>query len=173
MKRHDGFTLIEMMVTIAIMAIIAAIAMPSMQSLIIANRLAAQTNELLADLALARSEAAKTGGSVTVCISTDGLTCTGGTNWALGRIAFTDDAPYGSREGSDTIVRKSPAIVDGNTFISSWATGHIRYLGTGLSNLTNTTNTLTLCHSGSSSKVVRVSITGRAFLDAAASSNCP
>lgn len=175
MRAQTGFTLIEMMVTISIAGILAAVAVPSFQNIMTANRLVTQSNDLIADLALARSEAAKTGGRVTVCVSSDGLSCTGGTNWAAGRIVFTDSPTYGTVDGSgataDTILRKSAALSGSNTLASTGFT-YVQFLGTGLSNLTGTTNTFTLCHSGFKSQVVRISVTGRAYLDTAASSTC-
>lgn len=56
-----GFTLIELMVTVAILAILASIAAPQMQNQIAASRVTATTNELLAGLAQARSEAVRLG----------------------------------------------------------------------------------------------------------------
>ncbi|QKV57365.1 MAG: GspH/FimT family pseudopilin [Dechloromonas sp.] len=77
MKQARGFTLIELLITFMIAAILAALAAPSFTSFIKNNRLTTTTNDLLADLALARSEAAKRGQQVTLCISTNGSSCTG------------------------------------------------------------------------------------------------
>jgi type IV fimbrial biogenesis protein FimT len=79
--RAAGFTLLELIVTVAIISIIAAIAYPSMTELVNANRLAGGANEMVASLQLARMEAVRLNTTVTVCRSTDGATCSVGGTW--------------------------------------------------------------------------------------------
>jgi type IV fimbrial biogenesis protein FimT len=68
MKRHRrGFTLIELMVSIFVLGILTAIAVPSFVSLMNRNRLASQSNELLAAIQYARIEAIRTNAKVTFC----------------------------------------------------------------------------------------------------------
>ena len=72
------------MVTVAVLAVLAAIAVPSFTGLINANRLASQTNELLATLQFARSEAMRSNRRVTVCASSDSVNCAAaGTAWIV------------------------------------------------------------------------------------------
>jgi type IV fimbrial biogenesis protein FimT len=86
--RHQrGITLFEMLIVMAVAAILMAIAVPSYKYVTTSNRIAAEVNGLLGDLQFARSEAIKEGLTITVCISTDQLTCaTGTTAWASGWI---------------------------------------------------------------------------------------
>lgn len=81
-KVAQGFTLIELMVTIAVIALVAAVAAPSMVTLLNSNRLSSSAGELAAALQLARAEAIRRSAPVTVCGSADGATCANGAAWA-------------------------------------------------------------------------------------------
>lgn len=72
-----GFSLVELMVTVAVVAIVAALALPSLTSVINNNRLTSQANELVSGLQTARSEAVRRNAPVTLCGSADGSTCAG------------------------------------------------------------------------------------------------
>jgi len=81
-KVARGFTLIELMVTIAVIALLAAVAAPAMVTLMNSNRLSSSAGELAAALQLARAEAIRRSAPVTVCGSADGESCTNGAGWA-------------------------------------------------------------------------------------------
>lgn len=89
MKRIAGFTLIELMVTLAVLAILTMVAVPSYQRLTTMNRMAAEMNDFSGSFHLARTEAIKHGVTVTMCVSGDGANCTGG-DWHRGWIVFLD-----------------------------------------------------------------------------------
>jgi type IV fimbrial biogenesis protein FimT len=66
-NRHSGFTVVELMVTIAIVGILAAIAAPSFIGVVNTNRLASNANELLSIIQYARSEAVRSNSRVIFC----------------------------------------------------------------------------------------------------------
>ena len=87
MTPQRGFTLLEVLVTLLIGSILAAIAIPNMTALVRNDRETSQINNLIFTLNYARSEAVKEDNPVCVCASSDGASC--GTNWASGWIIFT------------------------------------------------------------------------------------
>jgi type IV fimbrial biogenesis protein FimT len=73
--RCRGFTLVELMVTLAVMAILLVIAVPSFRDVLRRNQVSSASNALLANLSYARSEAIDRGQLVSMCPSADGATC--------------------------------------------------------------------------------------------------
>lgn len=96
--RRNGFTLLELMVTLAVAAILVTVAVPSMARLMRENQASTTVNELIYALRLARNEAVTRKLPVAVCAS-DGDECTGGNDWDQGWLVFTD--PNGNADCSD------------------------------------------------------------------------
>jgi len=67
--KHLGFTLIEMLVTVSIAAILASVAVPSFTKMIERNRISSASNEFLSALILTRSEAVKRSQRVSICVA--------------------------------------------------------------------------------------------------------
>lgn len=78
--RQRGFSLVELMVTITVMAILLAIALPSFRDVIHRNQVSSASNALLASLAYARTEAINRGQLVSMCPSANGTSCTAASN---------------------------------------------------------------------------------------------
>lgn len=104
-RQIAGFTLLELMVTVSIMAILLTIALPSFQGSLRSNRLATTSNELLASLSLARSEGIKSTRGGGVCASADGAVC--GVDWNLGWMVWTEKDGDGVYDNDETVVRYS------------------------------------------------------------------
>jgi type IV fimbrial biogenesis protein FimT len=86
--RTRGFSLLELIMTMSVAAILLTIAVPSFRYVTNANRISSEVNGLLGDLQFARSEAIKEGRYVSVCASSDGQSCSASTAWQSGWIVF-------------------------------------------------------------------------------------
>lgn len=138
-KSKRGFTLIELMVTLAVLAILVTIAIPNFQMFVMNSRMATQTNDVITALSLARSEAVKRAANVTVCASSNGTSCTGG--WAQGWIV---------RDAGGSVIRVQPALggastLNGGTNVASTITFTASGRTTIPTTATAATTTLRLC----------------------------
>lgn len=97
-SQQRGFTAVELMVVIAIIAIIAAIGIPNFGSMMTSSRTTSASNNLLGAMQIARSEAITRRTAVTVCASSDQSSCSG--SWADGGVVRTD---------TGTVIRTIPA----------------------------------------------------------------
>jgi type IV fimbrial biogenesis protein FimT len=121
MKRQNsqrGFTLTEMMVVIAIVAILMTIGVPSYRYISNSYRMAGEVNGLLGDAQFARSEAIKEGQQVILCTSTNGTTCAGVTTWQVGWIVCVDVNSNNTCENTDPVLRAQATFVNTDTFVS-------------------------------------------------------
>ncbi len=108
--QYVGFTLIELMVTIAVAAIVLTLGVPSFERLIERNQLTANINELVASLNYARSEAVRRNQRISICHSSDGNSCSG-SKFEEGWIIFADLDQDGDRDDpADTILRVHSAL---------------------------------------------------------------
>lgn len=100
--KQSGFTLIELMFTIVVLAVLLGIGVPNFRDFIRNSRMTAAANDLLADVNLTRSEAVKRRVPVTLCKSTDGASCAASNTTAFARwIVFVDDANPAAASGND------------------------------------------------------------------------
>ncbi|MCC4587440.1 Tfp pilus assembly protein FimT/FimU [Xanthomonas sp. NCPPB 1067] len=102
-RRSAGFTLVELMITIAVLAILLTIALPSFRGVIRSNRVASATNESIGLLSLARSEAIRNRRGGGVCGSASGTACDN--NWGSGMLAWADSDGDGAFKSGDTVLR--------------------------------------------------------------------
>lgn len=125
-SHFSAFTLIELMVALAVVAILSLIAVPNMRAIIQNNRVMTLSNDFLSDINLARSEAIKRVVNVRICTWDSTSTpsapaCNGGGNWSLGRAVWADMNSDGvlnagelvrSREGLAPMTLTPNAAVD-------------------------------------------------------------
>ncbi len=105
--KQQGFTLVELMVTITVLAIVIGIAVPSFYGQIQNNRSLALGEEFAGALNYARSEAVKRGKRVTLCASADASKCSG--SWQQGWIAFVDSAT--SDDAATPVIAQDAAVL--------------------------------------------------------------
>ncbi len=121
-KTHQGFTLIELLVAIAIAGILLGIGVPSFAEVVKESRISAQYNAFVGSLFLARSEAVKGPGDVTVCPreAKNVEQCGDENDWENGWLVFLDNATVIGESranigAQDVILGVEPAIKGDNT----------------------------------------------------------
>ncbi|MEX2475653.1 GspH/FimT family pseudopilin [Marinobacter sp.] len=165
-KRNLGFTLLELLITIVILGIIAAFAVPSFREMVLNNRLSAQINETTSLVGYARSEASKIlSGVVTICASTDSATCSGNSNWETGVIVFRDDDLNAAFGGTDELLKVSGELAGGNTLriidMTSDGGNYVQFDNKGFPRASATGNvagTFVLCDERGAAEAMAISI---------------
>ncbi|MEO8151690.1 MAG: GspH/FimT family pseudopilin [Rhizobacter sp.] len=185
--RPRGFTLIELLVTLVVLGILLSLAVPSFGRLIAQNRMATQTNEIVAGLNLARLEAVRRGQNIAIRANSGTLTFEAG--WQI----FTDSNGDGARGDSTSVsdntdgflIRESGTLA-GNTTVHR-ATSAYADVGTSVTdrmyvvfNSRGANNSgakafFKVCDSGNTSvpgRIVQVSAVGKISLDSS-TATCP
>jgi type IV fimbrial biogenesis protein FimT len=116
---QSGFTLLELLTGITVVAILVGVAAPSFRSFLNNTRVTTAQNDLVAALNLARGEAVRRATTMTACPSASGTACDAGNTWASGWIVFRDQAAAGAVADTADIVQKWGAITGGITLATS------------------------------------------------------
>ena len=121
MPSQAGFTLIELMITLIIGVTMISIATPSLMKIVQSNRMVALHNDLLSDLALARSTAVTRSSNATLCASNAySNQCLSSSNqWPNGWIVFEDVDNDGQIDSAETIIAVYNSLHDQLTVIAS------------------------------------------------------
>ncbi|MBZ4192818.1 MAG: Tfp pilus assembly protein FimT/FimU [Candidatus Contendobacter sp.] len=167
--KFKGFTLIELIITLAIAAIVMTIGVPAFQDMIRNNRMIAQTNDFISALSFTRSEAIKRGRPVVLCKSSGGAACATTGPWDQGWMIFVDTNNNAAVDAGEEILRIHDALSGGNTLVgNSNVVTYISYSSDGVSRLKNggtfQSGTLTfgLCNSSHQQNTIVINETGRA-----------
>jgi len=124
MKKSLGYTLIELMSMLAVVSILVSVGLPMLNVFFDSNRMVSNTNDLVAGLNIARSEAIKQQIRITLCQSADTASCTGSGQWEDGWIVFQDPNGNATVDGGERILRLN-AAVDGQVTIRSNDVGNL------------------------------------------------
>jgi type IV fimbrial biogenesis protein FimT len=129
-KKQRGLSLIELVGTISIIAVINVLAAPTLTESMRRNQLQSEADRMLTALYLARSEAVKRNQPVSVCRSSDGASCTG--NWEDGWIVFSNaDSDNSVDSGVDEVIRSYESLPEGHGIEGSVGTDALTYFADG------------------------------------------
>lgn len=161
-----GFTLVELLVTLAVGAILLAITIPSYAFFINASRLTVVTNNLVSTLHLVRSEVIKRGTRVTVCKASNPTAtvpaCDMTAGWHQGWLVFVDGGNRGVLDNQDELIKIEQDELHGASISTTNFSNYVSYLPSGMSqgpnNLGN--GTFEICLEHMQRKVI-LTVTGR------------
>ncbi len=164
-NKNNGYTLIELLVSLAILSILLAVALPNFQDTIESNVTNSQAKLFMTTLNLARSESIKRGVNVGICPSTDGVDCAAA-SWSSGWIVFIDangdsDGDAGSIDVGDTIIRVFDTL--GADSALTGTTDFLEYNSLGFS-ATAGVQTMLLCpatNNANNARSIEIGVSGR------------
>lgn len=112
-----GFSLIELIITVAVAAVLLSLAMPAVSSMMAQNRLAAATNAARGALMAARQSAVMTGRPVSLCAGTPSAGCSG--DWSAGEwLVFRDANHSGDLDAGESVIRHGRLSLAGDVNLS-------------------------------------------------------
>ena len=165
-----GFTLVELLVVLTVGTSLLAIAVPGYGYLVNASRLTTLTNDLVATLHLARSEAIKRGTRVTICKTGSPMaaqpSCDTGADWHDGWLVFVDGGTRGVIDSGDTVLHVQDRAASGTRITANNYRHFISYRPSGVSQGSNNlpNGTLHVCVAGNGRDII-INVTGRPRLD--------
>jgi len=167
--RRAGFSLIELLIALAIFALLLGLAGPSFGSWIAARKLANHAEYLTETLNLARSEAVKRGVRVNLCKSRDGAQCDNSTTWDAGWIMFADDNRDGRIEATESLIRHEGPARDQITISANRPVeDYVSYTTFGFARMLNGAlqmGSFVVCKPGQKAIKVVLANSGRARMD--------
>jgi type IV fimbrial biogenesis protein FimT len=163
-KRESGFSVVELMIAVAVGAILLTGAGPTFSSVVHKNRISAATAQLYVSLYAARGEALKRRSAVRVCPSANSTSCRNDGDWSDGWLIFEDANANNAPDAAEIIQLVDGFDGDINMQVSTALFGYVQFQPTGVA-VGNGGNTgeFRLCHADSNafSRAVNISVSGR------------
>lgn len=162
---RTGFTLVELLMTLAIGAIVLMLAAPSLGNLLASTRMATAEGAIADSLNHARTEAIMHNGRVLVCPSIDARHCLPSHEWQHGWLIADDADGDGQPDGDVPTIAMLPALPAGTRVITSTGRRRVSFHPNGSAAGTNAR--FTVCHARQhDGKAVVVSNAGRVRIEA-------
>jgi type IV fimbrial biogenesis protein FimT len=160
---QQGFSLLELMVSITIAGILLAVAVPAFSTFVRGTRLSGSARNFVVDFAQARNEAVLRATTVSVCTSTNLSSCDA-SGWNSGRLIFVDGGAIGTVDGGDLILGVTQPL---NTILTTTATGVAAANVISYSALGRLTGVgqITVCATGQPQRNINIRASGSATLD--------
>ncbi len=134
-RSQDGYSMVELLTTVAVAAVLLSVSVPSMTSLVRSNRIVSDTNEFVATINLARAEALTNVLQVTVCKSRNQVSCDASASWHDGWIVFVDNDENEQRDltgATETLLLVHEELGGSNTLQSVAFSNWIAFRPNGL-----------------------------------------
>ncbi|MEM9302583.1 MAG: GspH/FimT family pseudopilin [Pseudomonadota bacterium] len=138
-KTERGITLLEMLVTLAIAAVLLGLGVPSFERMLVAAELRTRSQELVFGAMRAREHAVIFRTHVVLCPSIDGATCLAEPHWHRGWISFEDTDDDRALDPSERLIEQHVASARGITLVSSRSRRRMRFYPAGWAWGSNTT----------------------------------
>ncbi|MFT4652382.1 MAG: type IV fimbrial biogenesis protein FimT [Patiriisocius sp.] len=145
---EKGMTLLEMLIALAVVAIVLTVVAPSVQTILAKNRTTSEINELSAVIQFARFTAIDQTSTAVLCPSANYSTCS--TNWNNPKIVFIDANNNNTRDTSEPLLMSTTAIASSNTMTGP--TTAISFLDSGAA---NASTSIKICPNTNENKLAR------------------
>jgi type IV fimbrial biogenesis protein FimT len=168
MPRAAGFTIIELMFVVALIAVLLGIGAPAMTTMVANNRISTVASDLLTDFTFARATAISRSQRVGICASNDQATCNG-SSWQQGWMIYVDANSNGDFDvATETIVRVHDALPSGLTVTATPPALDVVFRPSGPA---DAARSFLVCKTGFIGRTIAINATGRP-LSTPTSSNC-